>query len=73
MCCGNESPLVLNKTRKCTGVEDSNCLCGGLDVPKPCPGGYYCPDTFTKIPCNKGHYCRPGSVVPDPCPVSTLY
>ena len=76
VCCGNnEPPLVLNNTtgeRKCNGLNDSNCLCGGTDVPKPCPGGFYCPKPDVMKPCKAGYYCRPGSKEPDPCPVSNL-
>lgn len=72
VCCGNnDPPLVLNTTagRKCDGLDDKNCICGGTDRPKPCPGGYYCPTPNVRIPCGSGDYCRPGSTEPDPCPV----
>ena len=74
VCCGdNEPPLILNHTAgvKCNGINDTNCLCGGTETPKPCPGGYYCPTPEKKLPCGAGDYCRPGSTQPDPCPVGT--
>ena len=57
-------------TRKCKGLNDTNCLCGGTEQPTPCPGGYYCPTPDAKLPCSSGDYCRPGSTEPDACPVS---
>ncbi len=72
VCCGNnDPPLILNATagRKCEGVDDPKCICGGTDIPRPCPGGYYCPTPDVRIPCGCGDYCRPGSTEPDPCPV----
>ncbi|CAB3987012.1 ABC transporter, ATPbinding domain containing [Paramuricea clavata] len=71
VCCGNnDPPLVLNTSaaRKCDGLDDKNCICGGTDIPKPCPGGYYCPTPDIRKPCGSGDYCRPGSTEPDPCP-----
>ena len=72
VCCGNnDPPLVLNisKGRKCKGVDDMNCICGGKASPLPCPGGYYCPSPDVKLPCDAGHYCRPGSTELHRCPV----
>ena len=74
VCCGdNEPPLVLNTSlgRKCNGLDDPTCLCGGTATPEPCPAGYYCPTPEKKIPCSSGDYCRAGSTEPDPCPVGT--
>ncbi|XP_028413905.1 ABC transporter G family member 24-like [Dendronephthya gigantea] len=71
VCCGkNDPPLIMNITggKKCNSIKDENCACGGTSKPEPCPGGYYCPTTDVKIECSSGHYCRPGSVQPDPCP-----
>ncbi|XP_028413508.1 ABC transporter G family member 28-like [Dendronephthya gigantea] len=71
VCCGDnyDPPLLLNITeRTCNGLNDSNCICGGTDVPKPCPRGYYCPKPDVMKPCKSGYYCRPGSTEPDPCP-----
>ena len=72
LCCGNnDPPLVLNTNfgRKCQGINDTNCMCGGTARPEPCPGGYYCPTPDVSYPCDRGDYCRPGSTEPDPCPV----
>lgn len=51
---------------------DTNHTCGGADMWADflsatelfCSGGFYCPTTTQKIPCNRGYYCRAGSTEP---------
>lgn len=33
-----------------------------------CDGGWYCPNTTSKIRCPRGHFCRQGSIQPERCP-----
>lgn len=37
-----------------------------------CPKRYFCPNTTTKLACPRGHYCKQGSVAPQPCPIGSF-
>jgi hypothetical protein len=36
-----------------------------------CPGGRYCPDPLTNMPCKAGHFCKQGSSRMSACPALT--
>ena len=61
---------------KCTNGQQPqfDIGCGGATqdpLARVCPGGYYCPNSTSKITCPAGHYCRPGSFEPHPCDITT--
>ena len=50
--------------------DDWGIYCPGTDSlgkKSICPAGYYCPDPSTKKLCPSRHYCREGSMMPNPC------
>ena len=48
------------------GLNDG---CGGAQAWwSDCPGGYFCPDTTTRVLCPRGHFCPRGSSSPSRCP-----
>lgn len=42
-------------------------ICAGNSFNEPCPAGWYCKSPTTRQLCDKGNFCRAGSISPHPC------
>eukprot|EP00798_Chlamydomonas_sp_ICE-L_P002898 gene2898-4958_t len=47
-------------------------VAGKCDSGKPCPAGYFCPNSSSLIACPQGYFCPPSSMFPVTCSLGSL-